>query len=212
MVRLSPEKGLTNELIILYALEILGGAEKPVHMDDIAVSCYKLAPNRFAMKKYPEYPDMESVRKRLSDKTQGMMRRAQWVVGSMKNGWMLTPAGVNALRSNSSLLIDLKGGEPHPNEAQHERRHLYRKVQKVMSHVAYRKFMTEHEEPADFELLESVGCNLNTSSSVLATKLNALRMLSQEISESDIHDELTRYLNYCEERLLTTSGQKGAES
>src|SRR5208283_3350016 len=53
---------LSDKDIVLYALYILGGWQKRVHTEDIALKCYELAPSKFSWTKYPQYPDITPTR------------------------------------------------------------------------------------------------------------------------------------------------------
>jgi hypothetical protein len=78
--------------IVTLALFLLGGDQRPVDTEDVAVKAFELAPDRFRWRKYPDQINLELVRVFLSDakKTEG----GTLVNGSGKTGWMLTPRGV----------------------------------------------------------------------------------------------------------------------
>lgn len=82
---------LSNKRLVLLALYELGGAERAIDTEDLAMKIAGLAPGRFTWKKYPEQIDLEAIRLVAKD-----MLRAdpQLVSGGMRNGWMLTPAGM----------------------------------------------------------------------------------------------------------------------
>ena len=61
-----PDK-LSDIDIALYALYLLGGWQKRVHTEDIALRCYKLVPSKFSWVKYPQYPDPAPTRFALGD-------------------------------------------------------------------------------------------------------------------------------------------------
>jgi hypothetical protein len=84
-------ESLPNKRIAALALYLLGGASRAVDTEDVAIKAAELAPGRFRWKKYPEQIDLERVRlsiKNLRDD------RPSFISGGMRNGWMLTPAGI----------------------------------------------------------------------------------------------------------------------
>lgn len=80
-----------NRQLLTVALSNLGGHERRIHTEDIALEANELAPGRFSWRKYPEYVDINVVLQGLGD-----ARRARYdahVLGSNVKGWMVTAAG-----------------------------------------------------------------------------------------------------------------------
>jgi hypothetical protein len=76
--------------IVALALHILGGAERAIDTEDVAIQADQLAPGRFSWKKYPDQINLELIRVYLSDaKTKGEL-----VLGSGRTGWRLTQKGL----------------------------------------------------------------------------------------------------------------------
>jgi hypothetical protein len=84
----------TNREILTVAVFLLGGDRHYVSTEDVAVRANKLAPGRFAWRKYKDQINLELVRVYLSD----LKKRANGalLLGSGSLGWMLTEAGVDA--------------------------------------------------------------------------------------------------------------------
>lgn len=77
---------------VIAALFRLGGSTRPVDIEDIAVECFKIAPHPFRWHKYAEQIDLAQVLDGLSDARE--QANGELVVGDRKQGWSLTPAGV----------------------------------------------------------------------------------------------------------------------
>lgn len=90
MRRRSPDAVLKPHVVAL-ALADLGGAERWVDTEDIAVRARELAPEAFSWRKYPEQIDLDGVRVALHDAAKE--RYGHLVEGSVRSGWSLTPAG-----------------------------------------------------------------------------------------------------------------------
>jgi hypothetical protein len=89
------EKDLTDlpsqVRVVTLAVYLLGGDQRPVDTEDVAIRAHQLAPNRFSWRKYPEQINLELVRVYLSDaKKSGR----ELVDGSGKTGWTLTSKGM----------------------------------------------------------------------------------------------------------------------
>ena len=104
-----------NRQFVTLALSNLGGHERYIHTEDIALEVNELAPGRFTWRKYPQYVDINVVLQGLSDARR--RRYGEHVVGSNVKGWILTAAGqvwvkgVNGSRQAGlpSLLSTRKG-------------------------------------------------------------------------------------------------------
>lgn len=82
---------LSNKHLVALALYDLGGAERAIDTEDIAMRVSQIAPGRFRWKKYPEQIDLEAVRLAVKDLARG---EQPLVSGGMRNGWMLTTEGL----------------------------------------------------------------------------------------------------------------------
>ena len=103
-------QGYTNGDIVTIAVYELGGALRHIHLEDVAMKAAKLSPRRFCWRKYPDQINLESVRLTLKNELRIPNRR---VLGSIRDGWMLTPNGLSwcltaaSSRDNQSLIDEL---------------------------------------------------------------------------------------------------------
>jgi hypothetical protein len=92
----SPEKRLTRGAsqteVVTLATYLLGGAQKAVDTEDIAVEAHRLAPGRFSWKKYPDQINLELIRVYLSDAKKS--DKGELLLGSGRTGWRLTQRGL----------------------------------------------------------------------------------------------------------------------
>jgi len=82
---------ITGTRIAAVALLHMDGGERAVDSEDLAMKMAELAPGRFRWKKYPEQINLESVR---SSVKKMLETDPPLVSGGMRDGWMLTPAGI----------------------------------------------------------------------------------------------------------------------
>lgn len=100
----------TNSDIAVMAVYQLGGALRHIHLEDVAMKAAELSPKRFCWKKYPDQINLESVRISLKGELESREKR---VLGSIRNGWMLTPEGLSWCmttaedRANQALMDEL---------------------------------------------------------------------------------------------------------
>jgi hypothetical protein len=91
-----PDKNLTKSPsqteVVTLAAYLLGGAQKAIDTEDIAVEAHRLAPGRFSWKKYPDQINLELVRVYLSDAKKS--DKGVLLLGSGRTGWRLTQRGL----------------------------------------------------------------------------------------------------------------------
>ncbi len=97
------KKSLTNTEIVTLAVYLLGGENKSVDTEDIAIKSNELAPNRFTWRKYPEQVNIGNVHRRLSFAKD----RLGYILGSHREGWLLTRKGLNYSRKQEKKLGDI---------------------------------------------------------------------------------------------------------
>lgn len=86
----------TNQDIVVMAVHQLGGSTRHIHLEDVAIKAHELSPKRYSWKKYPGQIDLERVRGSLKSEL-GLPHNR--ILGSIRDGWMLTPRGLEWCRS-----------------------------------------------------------------------------------------------------------------
>ncbi len=91
---------VSNTDIVLVVLDDLGGADRTVHIEDIAEAAWSRVPARFSWPKLQKYPDLDAVdvTLRAAKKNEGL------VAGSKREGWMLTPPGIERARRRQAAV------------------------------------------------------------------------------------------------------------
>ena len=97
-----PEKKLTKEPsqaeVVTLAVFHLGGAQRAIDTEDVAVEAHRLAPGRFSWRKHPDQINLELIRVYLSD----AKIKHDLLLGSGKNGWRLTQEGLKWSEQNAA--------------------------------------------------------------------------------------------------------------
>ena len=100
------EKRLTDSTsqaeVVTLALYRLGGGQKNIDTEDVAVEAHELAPGRFSWKKYPDQINLELIRVFLSD----AKIKNGLVMGSRRTGWRLTHEGLRWAETAAQALPD----------------------------------------------------------------------------------------------------------
>jgi hypothetical protein len=82
----------SNSELVTLAVYLLGGRDRFVDTEDVAMKTHELSPGRFSWRKYPDQINLELVRVRLSEaksEAHGSLIR-----GSTPRGWTLTAKGL----------------------------------------------------------------------------------------------------------------------
>ena len=106
---------LSNIDIIVYFIFKLGGNERKIHTEHIAMECFKAAKERFSWRlpNYKDYPDKEKVRVALKNAVTSrdvyLVTGRSGVESAAKeiDGWMLTPEGVRWVIKNRKRIESL---------------------------------------------------------------------------------------------------------
>jgi hypothetical protein len=87
---------LSNTKIVTIAVYNLGGSVKPVELEDIAIEAYKMAPQRFSWKKYPDRIDLRIVHYSVQT---AVKPDSGFLNGNSKFGYMVTKVGLEWIAS-----------------------------------------------------------------------------------------------------------------
>lgn len=200
---------LSDKHIVLYALYLLGGWQKRVHTEDIALKCFQIAPTKFSWVKYPEYPDIAPARFALEaakkQKHGALVKGESERKKTVKSvgGWMLTANGLQWIKDNKELIEKYLGkhvptGERLPAD---------RKLKELLGSVAFNKFINDGEqaEISHAEFAESLVCTVNTRSEVLNDRLEQLYSISEKMKKKEVKD----YVNFCRKKFASLLEKKG---
>lgn len=86
-------RALTKREVTLYAVYLLGGGQRAIDTEDVAIKAAELLPGAFAWRKYPDQINLELVRAVLSDSKKQQFGRL--LHGTGTEGWRLSDAGVS---------------------------------------------------------------------------------------------------------------------
>src|SRR3972149_7304553 len=202
---------LSDKDIVLYALYLLGGWQKRVHTEDIALKCYQVAPSKFSWVKYPEDPDLAPARFALEAakkpkygalvKGESERKRTVKSVG----GWILTAEGIKWIKVNKPRIEQYLG----EHRSIGDRLAADRKLKELLKSVAFKKFREygEEAEISHAEFAESIVCTVNTRAEGLNARLEQLYSVAEELKK----EEVKNYVNSCRKKFALLLGEKGGE-
>ncbi len=193
---------LRNWEIVLFALNLEGGATRPVHTEDVAVRCFKLAPDAFSWLKHKQYPDKEVVRKDLirlrmgqygAVFVRGRAGKTKAVgVGKTSDGWQLTAAGADWMHSNEERMRELLGTRP----IRMDRQELLRSLKRLHDSRLFRNYGESGPgfSPPVGDLAELFRCRVDADPAVWAKRFETFRVQAQAADQQD----LCKFVDFCE--------------
>lgn len=184
---------LSNIDIALYVLFQQGGSENYVHTEDIALECFRLFPTKFSWQKYPEYPDVEPARSALFDASKpqyGNLTR-----GNKRIGWMLTPAGVDYVRSVTATIEAILGKQATVRSARQEEDRFLNQLEK---HPAFAKFLKDGgcSGVQQHEITNFLRCSIDSGPAVVRKR--AERVKARAYAKG--RPEIVEFVQRCEAR------------
>lgn len=189
-------EALTNRDIVLYALLLLGGTKQKVFTEDVAKKCFEISSSRFSWRKYPEYPDIETVRLRLKDaknKWKLVVGRAGEVKGlKPSDGWIFTPNGISWIEKNRPRIIKSLGEPSSPVV----RTDLDKKINQLINSDAYLKFIKDKgcKNIKPYEFTDFLNASLDTPVSILHERIIKYRVLAAAAKKQKLLD----FIEQCE--------------
>ena len=124
--------------MVVLATYLAGGRTSYTDTEDIAVKANEIAPGRFTWRKYKEQINIETVRKRLWDAIKP--EKGGYLVGSERDGWLLTQTGFKFCKKHLRLLKVSNGTSTR--RSQREQTWISRERVRLLAEPAYQKFAT----------------------------------------------------------------------
>jgi hypothetical protein len=163
--------------VVTLAVYLLGGGERSVDTEDVAIKAHELAPGRFSWKKYPEQVNLELVRVYLSDGKKE--DRGELLIGSGRTGWSLTPAGLEWARSAAPRLLgkDMTRTREEGSGGSVDEQRWRRERSRVMSTNAWARWKSGDQEVPLREAAEVFRIDTYAVGRIRSSKITRLRAL-----------------------------------
>ncbi|MFC1678696.1 hypothetical protein ACFL2T_00550 [Elusimicrobiota bacterium] len=187
----------SNHEIAVFAVASLGGAQKRVNTEEIAVFCHKLAPSQFSwsLKEYREkgWPDKFVVKCALEDakkKKHGSLVSGNCARDASKDGWRLTALGAEWLKEHS----DRFSGALHSPIKKQTRTDL-RLIRKITGQKLFQIFLKQGSCAgcSRYDFTDMLNCSPDAPTEVLRAKFDRLLASATEADEKKI----LLFLNDC---------------
>ena len=185
-------KSVSQSEIVTFAVYLLGGLNKFVDTEDVAVKAFEIAPERFSWKKYPDQINLELVRVSLSDAKKP--EKGEHLFGSGRRGWSLTVNGRDWISANPDLLErDLAFRESVPRAGSVDVIRASRESKRVRSTGAWEQWEINKHSVTAAQAKEVFRIDSYTKPEMLDLKLHRLlKLLGDEAILSEFLKEMSR--------------------
>ena len=182
-----------DDLVVYCVRRILAGGEECT-FERLVYESFTQFPETFGLQRYPQWPDSARINKSwLRCRTD-----KGWIVGSVKEGFRLTPAGTSVAQRVEE---HLSGRVDVPLTSDSAPRERYTALlHRMRSDHLFRRFETERSrlDISDMELRRLLGATLETPLRILRQNLNAYKNAAIAYNDSDV----TQFLALCEAKLV----------
>jgi hypothetical protein len=198
---------ILNDLVV-YSIYYLHHQGLEITSEDVISACFNLFPKRFALRKYPQWPDSAIVSRRWSDcKSRGYLR------GDAIRGFQITAKGIKRAEKVEKSLGEVMKPVPMPKpkvektvavvekirpELKVQARKYIRSIELSDAYKRYKKQMSLNE----FDFRSLLLCTMESPPATLA------RNLEQFKGYVNIHErkDLLSFLEYCGEKFAHMLG------
>ena len=179
-----------DDLVVYCVGQILASGEECT-FERLVYECFTRFPQIFGLNRYPEWPDSARVNKAwLRCRTD-----KGWIVGSVQEGFRLTPIGEQMAKAIATRLSIGRKPEGTPSLGARTRERHEALLRAIRSDPLFRKFAKSGAvDPSEMELRQLLGATLETPLRVLKQNFHAYRSAASAYGDGEVLD----FLDACE--------------
>lgn len=172
-----------NQDALVWALWLLGGADRDVDVEDIYIKCFEIAPARLGWRTRPDIPDYKKTSKALQSveakELPGLLHKPHALTRR------LTTAGVAWVERNEAVLQALYGGSVPVQGAQSGAHETLRR--RIRSSDAFARYEAEGGFDV-LELADAFECQPGSPSEVWQGRFEAALRAAAVLSDSELEE------------------------
>lgn len=177
-----PSEGANNQDVFIWALYLLGGADRDIDVEEIYLKCFELAPARLAWRTHPELPDYKKASKALQSVEAtthvGLVHKPH------KFSRRLTLEGVRWVESYREILEENYSHKPVM--ASKSKNTFERTRQEILKSEAWRTFKEAHEIQDISDAAAALQCSPASPRSTWQSRINHLKRASDVLQDTDL--------------------------
>jgi hypothetical protein len=196
----NPEQYVAESLdpLVIVALFKLYDSQESTSMESIAVTAFKLFPDRFSMLQFPEYPDYMRVF------TAVRMHLKKYVEGDMKKNSFLLNGKGRIFAEEVLERIESGTGSSLKPKAEFKRKKNTKLILAVTKTTGFKKFEDKNLDKINkFDVCETLHCTTEASDEHLRSNLATLQQMANQIAPNLSYkkeaEQVLQYLTYADE-------------
>jgi hypothetical protein len=194
--------------LVTFGVYFLSQSAGEINAEDIVAVCFKLFPERFQLRGYPEWPDSTVVNKRWLD-----CRDKGLLLGSTAGGFSLTAKGLELAERTSAILTGKQRlfRKPGLDKVSGEMRtRAGRFVKSLETSDAFQKYSTEGASAniTEFDFRNMLLCTMESSAPTLRSNVEQFKQFASLYRRSD----LLEFLDFCRDKFANLLRESTGES
>jgi hypothetical protein len=179
-----PSSSANNQDVFIWALYLLGGADKDVDVEDIYVKCFELAPARFGWRTKPEIPDYKKISKAL----QSIEAKTHAGLVHKTNEYLrrLSVAGVRWVETWKPVLEASYSGAPVAADKVHNQYEMLRN--QIKGSDAWKKFILGDVDLEISDVAASLGTSPASPKATWDGRINSLLRASDVLQDEELRN------------------------
>ena len=179
-----PSSSANNQDVFIWALYLLGGADKDVDVEDIYIKCFELAPARFGWRTKPEIPDYKKISKAL----QSIEAKTHAGLVHKTNEYLrrLSVAGVKWVETWKPVLENSYSGAPVAADKVHNQYEMLRN--QVKGSHAWNKFINGEIDLDISDVAASLGTSPASPKATWDGRINSLLRASDVLQDEELRN------------------------
>ena len=189
-----PSNQPNNQDVFVWALYLLGGADRDVDVEEIYLKCFELAPARLAWRTRPDLPDYKKVSKALQSVE--AKTHAGLLMKPHEYSRRLSVEGVRWIETYMEILA--KNYSQGKVQASSSTNQYERRRQEVKGSDVWRQYQKAPQTLTSVELASVMNCTAASTDITWKTRVNELRRASDVLGDID----LMNFANFVSEKVL----------
>lgn len=174
--------------LLVYSIYYLSSQGGEITSEDVISACFRLFPKRFALHKFPHWPDSAVVSRRWSD-----CRNRGYIVGSTIKGFKLTAKGSRFAEKVGKTLGGHRPLRRVPTEVRTRAGRFVRSIETSDAFIHYKK-NGKNSKISEFEFRSMLLCTMESSAETLQRNLDQFKEYVSLYKRKD----LSSFLDLCE--------------
>lgn len=180
--------------LVTYAIYHLEQDSREATFENIVAECFQLFPARFHLQGYPQWPDSSRVNKSwLRCRTD-----KGYVVGRVKEGFRLTPRGVQAANDVEAQLYRGRVQKPHVRRLAKTGTKEGSLISEIERSTAFRAYVEAGnvDGVSEFDFRDALVCTMDTQAAVLNGNIHQF----EDAANAYGRDDVLEFLGSCRKR------------